>query len=98
MPGHNGGAQRERNPIAALTRVLDAMATMDQPTVGVRELARMLGAPPSSVQRTLESAEELGLVAAAEGQWELGWELFRLASIVQARHPYQGAAEGIGHA
>jgi IclR family acetate operon transcriptional repressor len=24
---------------------------------------------------------------------ELGWELFRLASIVQARHPFQGAAE-----
>jgi DNA-binding IclR family transcriptional regulator len=93
MPGHDGGAQRERNPIAALTRVLDAMATMDQPTVGLRELARMLGAPPSSVQRTLESAEELGLVTAAEGQWELGWELFRLASIVQARHPYQGAAK-----
>jgi IclR family transcriptional regulator, acetate operon repressor len=93
MPGHDGGVQRERNPIAALTRVLGAMAAMDQQTVGLRELARMLGAPPSSVQRTLESAEELGLVASSGGQWELGWELFRLASIVQAKHPFQGAAE-----
>jgi IclR family transcriptional regulator, acetate operon repressor len=91
MPEHSGGTQRERNPIAALTRVLGAMAAMDQPTVGLRELARMLGAPPSSVQRTLESAEELGLVASSGGQWELGWELFRLASIVQAKHPFHGA-------
>jgi IclR family acetate operon transcriptional repressor len=93
MPGHNGGVQRERNPIAALTRVLGAMAAMSQQTVGVRELARMLGAPPSSVQRTLESAEELSLVASHGGQWGLGWELFRLASIIQAKHPFQGAAE-----
>jgi DNA-binding IclR family transcriptional regulator len=93
MPGHNAGPQRERNPIAALTRVLGTMAAMDQQTVGLRELARMLGTPPSSVQRTLESAEELSLVASSGGQWELGWELFRLASIVQARHPFQGAAE-----
>lgn len=92
MPGHNTGPPRERNPIAALTRVLGAMAAMDQQTVGLRELARMLGAPPSSVQRTLESAEELSLVASSGGQWELGWELFRLASIVQAKHPFQGAA------
>jgi IclR family transcriptional regulator, acetate operon repressor len=91
MPGHNGGAQRERNPIAALTRVLGVMAAMDQQSVGLRELARMLSAPPSSVQRTLESAEELSLVASSGGQWELGWELFRLASIVQAKHPFQGA-------
>jgi DNA-binding IclR family transcriptional regulator len=93
MPGPDGGAQRERNPIAALTRVLGAMAAMDQQTVGLRELARMLGAPPSSVQRTLESAEELSLVSSGGGQWALGWELFRLASIVQAKHPFQGAAE-----
>jgi DNA-binding IclR family transcriptional regulator len=93
MPGHDAGAQRERNPIAALTRVLGAMASMDRRTVGLRELARMLGAPPSSVQRTLESAEELSLVSSGGGQWELGWELFRLASIVQAKHPFQGAAE-----
>jgi IclR family transcriptional regulator, acetate operon repressor len=93
MPGHDGGPQRERNPIAALTRVLGAMAAMDQRTVGLRELARMLGAPPSSVQRTLESAQELNLVASSEGQWELGWELFRLASMVQAKHPFHGAGE-----
>jgi IclR family transcriptional regulator, acetate operon repressor len=93
MPGREGGAQRERNPIAALTRVLGAMASMDQQAVGLRELARMLGAPPSSVQRTLESAEELSLVSSSAGQWELGWELFRLASIIQAKYPFQGAAE-----
>jgi DNA-binding IclR family transcriptional regulator len=85
------GAARERNPIAAVTRVLGAMAAMDDRTVGVRELARILGSPPSSVQRTLESAEELSLVSSSEGQWQLGWEIFRLAAIIQAKHPLLGA-------
>lgn len=96
MPGQDRGVQRERNPIAALTRLLGVMAAMDRRSVGLRELARMLGAPPSSVQRTLESAEELSLVSSRSGQWELGWELFRLASVVQSRHPFQGAAEILG--
>lgn len=90
-------AARERNPIAALVRVLDAMAVMDEPAVGVRELARLLGSPPSSLQRTLESAEDLSLLSSTNGRWELGWELFRLASLVQARRPFQGATVVLEH-
>jgi DNA-binding IclR family transcriptional regulator len=71
--------------------VLDAMAAMDESAIGVRELARTLGSPPSSLQRTLESAEELSLLTSTGGRWELGWELFRLASLVQTKRPFQGA-------
>jgi IclR family KDG regulon transcriptional repressor len=87
------GARRERNPIAAAVRLLGALAEHDGATAGVRELARMLEAAPSSVQRTLEAAQEVSLVALAEnGQWELGWELYRIAAIAQSKRPYQAAA------
>jgi DNA-binding IclR family transcriptional regulator len=87
------GARRERNPIAAVVRLLGALAEHDGATAGVRELARMLEAAPSSVQRTLEAAQEVSLVALAEnGRWELGWELYRIAAIAQSKRPYQAAA------
>jgi IclR family acetate operon transcriptional repressor len=91
MSAEHSGSSRERNPIAALTRVLGAMAAMDEQSIGVRELARILGSPPSSIQRTLDAAEELSLVESHGGQWQLGWELYRLASIVQAKRPFDGA-------
>ncbi|WP_432826288.1 IclR family transcriptional regulator [Dactylosporangium sp. CA-092794] len=92
MPASEG-ARRERNPIAAVVRLLGALAEHDDPTAGVRELARMLETAPSSVQRTLEAAQEVSLVAVAEnGQWELGWELYRIAAIAQSKRPYQAAA------
>jgi IclR family transcriptional regulator, acetate operon repressor len=84
---------RERNPIASIVRVLGAMVESDEASFGVRELARMLDAPPSSVQRTLESGAEVSLVApSASGQWELGWELYRLASFAQRKRPFQAAS------
>ncbi|MFD2415545.1 IclR family transcriptional regulator [Amycolatopsis pigmentata] len=96
MPA-NDGARRERNPIAAVARVLGALAEHDDTTVGVRELARILDTAPSSVQRTLEAAQEASLVTVAEnGRWELGWELYRIAAIAQAKRPYQAAAAVLG--
>ena len=83
--------RRERNPIAALARVLDAMASMPDETIGIRDLARLVGVHPSSLQRTLEAAEDVSLVSAEGGQWELGWELFRLASLVQTKRPFRAA-------
>jgi DNA-binding IclR family transcriptional regulator len=54
----------------------------------------MIDAAPSSVQRTLEAAREVSLVdATASGQWELGWELYRIAAIAQSKRPFQAAAE-----
>ncbi|HTX86112.1 MAG TPA: IclR family transcriptional regulator C-terminal domain-containing protein [Streptosporangiaceae bacterium] len=92
MPASDG-ARRERNPIAAVVRLLGALAEHHDSTAGVRELARVLGTAPSSVQRTLEAAHEVSLVAVAEnGQWELGWELYRIAAIAQSKRPYQAAA------
>lgn len=87
-------AKRERNPIRSLTRVLSVMAEREEQSLGVRDLARALDAPPSSIQRTLESAEEVSLVAPdGAGGWELGWELFRIASLAQRKQPFGVARE-----
>ncbi len=85
---------RERNPIASILRVLDAMVESEASSFGVRELARLLDAPPSSVQRTLEAGAAVSLVSAsASRQWELGWELYRIASLAQRKRPFLAAAE-----
>jgi IclR family transcriptional regulator, acetate operon repressor len=93
----SGSAQsntRERNPIASIVRVLDAMVESEASSFGVRELARSLGAPPSSVQRTLEAGATVSLVnSSASGQWELGWELYRIASLAQRKRPFLAVAE-----
>jgi IclR family transcriptional regulator, acetate operon repressor len=85
---------RERNPIASLVRVIDAMVEAESSSFGVRELARMLEAPPSSVQRTLEAGAAVSLVSAsASGQWELGWELYRIASLAHRKRPFQAVVD-----
>jgi IclR family acetate operon transcriptional repressor len=52
----------------------------------------VLDAPPSSVQRTLEAGAAVSLVNTSAGQWELGWELYRLASLAQRKRPFLAAA------
>jgi len=85
---------RERNPIASIVRVLDAMVESEASSFGVRELARTLEAAPSSVQRTLEAGAAASLVSSsASGQWELGWELYRIASLAQRKRPFLAVAE-----
>ena len=93
-PDSSASSARERNPIASIVRVLDAMVESEASSFGVRELARALGAPPSSVQRTLEAGAAVSLVSAsATGQWELGWELYRIASLAQRKRPFLAVAE-----
>ncbi|MBK1789151.1 IclR family transcriptional regulator [Prauserella cavernicola] len=88
--------QRERNPIAALSRVLAALAESEHDSVGVRELARILNSAPSSVHRTLAAAQEVSLVSPnAADRWELGWELHRIASLAARKTPYRAAAADI---
>ncbi len=95
-PDSSRASARERNPIASIVRVLDAMVESDASSFGVRELARLLGAPPSSIQRTLEAGSEVSLVSApAPGQWELGWELYRIASFAQRKRPFLAAAQAL---
>lgn len=94
MGDQQAAAKRERNPMGALARVLAALAEMDESAIGMRELARRLGTPPSSLQRTLEAASETSLVAlAGPGQWELGWEFHRLAALAQRKQPFRVAAD-----
>jgi DNA-binding IclR family transcriptional regulator len=93
-PDSSQSSARERNPIASIVRILDAMVESEASSFGVRELARSLEAPPSSVQRTLEAGAAASLVSAsASGQWELGWELYRIASLAQRKRPFLAAAE-----
>jgi IclR family acetate operon transcriptional repressor len=85
--------RRGRQPMVALTRVLGALAEMDDPAIGLRELARRLSTAPSSLQRTLEAAEDTCLIVPSEsGGWELGWELYRIAAIAHRKRPFQAAA------
>jgi len=75
-------------------RVIGVMVESDESSFGVRELARLLDAPPSSVQRTLESGAEVSLVSPlVSGQWELGWELYRIAALAQRKRPFQAASQ-----
>ncbi len=70
------------------------MVESEASSFGVRELARTLGAPPSSVQRTLEAGSTASLVSpSASGQWELGWELYRIATLAQRKRPFLAAAQ-----
>jgi DNA-binding IclR family transcriptional regulator len=98
MPrGKPSATARARNPIASLLRVLDAMVESDASSFGVRELARLVDSPPSSVQRTLESGAAVSLVnPTASGQWELGWELYRIASLAQRKQPFLAVMELLG--
>ncbi len=92
--GIEGSDARNRNPIASIVRVLDAMVESDAPSLGVRDLARSLNATPSSVQRALEAGAAVSLVnASASGQWELGWELHRIASLAHRKRPFQAVTE-----
>ncbi len=77
-----------------MVRVLDAMVESEASSFGVRELACALDAPPSSVQRTLEAGAAASLVnVSPSGQWELGWELYRIASLAQRKRPFLGVTE-----
>lgn len=89
MDSADNETRRERNPIAAVARLIGVMAEQEANALGVRELARLLDAAPSSVQRTLERAYETGLAAPdANGQWQLGWELHRIAAHARSKMPY----------
>ncbi|WP_165367378.1 IclR family transcriptional regulator [Phytoactinopolyspora endophytica] len=85
----DGKQKRERDPIGSLVRVLDALAEFGDRPTGVRELARRLDLPPSTVQRTLDSARNASVVnATQDGKWTIGWEMFRVASSVTNLKPF----------
>ncbi|MDB6050228.1 MAG: transcriptional regulator, IclR family [Pseudomonas sp.] len=89
MDSADNETRRERNPIAAVARLIGVLAQSEANALGVRKLARLLDAAPSSVQRTLERAYETGLAAPdANGQWQLGWELHRIATHARSKMPY----------
>ncbi|HEY7965976.1 MAG TPA: IclR family transcriptional regulator [Solirubrobacteraceae bacterium] len=87
------GAER-RNPLDKAFRILAWAADRDQPTWGVREVARELGMAPSTAYRVLSALEtaEIVFFDPATAQYTLTMEFFRLASRVAAQVPIRRAA------
>lgn len=86
--------RRERDPVGALVRLLAELVESDGTPMGIRDLARSIGVPPSSLQRTLDAARATGLVAStSSGQWSLGWEFFRLATLGHRHQPFAVAGD-----
>lgn len=71
-------------------RLLGAMLESEgQEPVGVRELARRLDAPPSSLQRTLAAARDASALSTTrDGKWRIGWEMYRIAALLRDRDPF----------
>lgn len=88
----------ERDPVAKAFSVLRWMIDSDQSAWGVREIARGLDRPPSTIHRALTSLEGQGLVVGDQltGRYALDLELYRLSSRAAARlHIRQVAAPSL---
>ena len=87
------GVER-RKPLEKAFRILAWAADRDQPTWGVREVARELDMAPSTAYRVLSALEAADVVFfdAATAQYSLTMEFFRLASRVAADVPIRRAA------
>lgn len=87
---------RQRDPLAKGLQVLDALVDHPEGTLGVRELAAMLGTAPSTTHRVLAMLTDTGMVSrAADGRYSVGFELQRLAWRVAARFPAPAVAEPV---
>ncbi|MEP9380750.1 IclR family transcriptional regulator [Nocardioides sp. KR10-350] len=75
-----------RDPVEKAFEALRWMLDSPEGSWGVREIARGLGRPPSTVHRTLASLEEQGLVVgdSETGRYSLGLEMFRLAAKISS--------------
>jgi len=101
MSSTGGDATSSRNVVHRTVQVLQAFTT--QPRWGVRELASHLSVAKSGLHRTLQEMSVEGLVRAdADGSYEVGPELLRLASelmratdITRVAHEYLTRATSI---
>lgn len=83
-----------RDPVHKALQVLRWVIDSPDEECGVRQIARSLGWPPSTVHRALTHLESNGLVTSVgdNGEYSLGLEMFRLASKVNARFSLRNAA------
>lgn len=82
---------RERDPIDKAFEVLRWMVDSPATSWGVREIARGLDRPPSTIHRALVSLEAQTLVVGdrESGRYELGLEMYRLGSKAANRFSVQ---------
>ncbi len=86
-----------RDPLSKALQIITWMVDEEPEgtTWGIREIAGVLGMPPSTAYRVLVSLETLGLVQGDDsGRYRLGMDFFRLAWRATARLPIHHAALG----
>jgi DNA-binding IclR family transcriptional regulator len=72
-------ADSSRDPVKRSLALLSALADGGQGDYGVRELAALTDAAPSTVHRLLGALRDVGWVQAADGRYRVGAEFRRLA-------------------
>lgn len=89
-----GSANERRAPLLRAMQIVERIATSDQSTWGVRELARTLGTPPSSVHRLLAMLEEAAILEANAntGRYSISVDFYRLASRIALKFPLRETA------
>jgi DNA-binding IclR family transcriptional regulator len=94
----DGEAERvRRDPLSKALQLITWMVEQEpeDTTWGIREMATVLGLPPSTIYRVLVSLERLGLVESDDSsRYRLGMDFFRLAWRATARLPIHRAALG----
>lgn len=88
--------QPREDPVRRSLRILSAFS-MDQPRMGVSELARRVGLPKSTVHRILRIMREEGFVQQDERtqEYRLGVRLFHLGSVVREQFDLISAARPV---
>jgi len=83
-----------RDPLSKVVQIMTWMLDAPGESVGVREIARGLKMPPSSVHRVLNALGEHGLIQhdSASGRYEVGLEFFRLAWRASSGFPLRKVA------
>jgi IclR family acetate operon transcriptional repressor len=88
-------AEEERRvPLLKAMRIIEWIATSDQSSWGVRELARALDMAPSTAHRLLAMLEEASIVESDEstGRYCIALDFFRLASRIALKLPIRDTA------
>jgi IclR family acetate operon transcriptional repressor len=83
-----------RDPLSKVVQIMTWMLDAPGESVGVREIARGLKMPPSSVHRVLNALSDHGLVQhdSTSGRYEVGLEFFRLAWRASSSFPLRKVA------
>lgn len=94
-PSRDGDVKEERRvPLLKAMQIVERIATSDQTSWGVRELARALDMAPSSTHRLLAMLEEASVLESEPdtGRYVISLDFFRLASRIANKLPLRETA------